>query len=862
MGTSENLILERMRSLYLERIDSGDQTLLEGGQLRGSRLSDQEVRDLREEAVLSLCRDRSVDACGRLYEESLGLDIKQAGVLLSSDPLSPDPLSSDPLSPDPLFVVGKDALTGADDRRKAGAHYTPEELVRWVTIPTLARAFRNAWSRGTLDSLDSLDSYKRFLEEITICDPAMGAGYFLIAAAREVATELAWVSIFGEPRFVTYPEWGLHVFGNGTYRCPPEVEELALEHLPSVYERSIYGVDKSAVAPQIASTLVQRIVGGREVATNFKTGDALIGLMPQDLKRERGVLFDFLEEEEGDEEERYDTELLRRMGFEKSRPPDTFHWALEFPEVFSRGGFDVVLANPPFIGDRKLREFLGPDGYEALPFLKRYYVSNRGTPDYSGFFLWRIHHLLKKDTGLVGAVVTNSITQASNYRIVFEPLITGSCFHLWGAAKSLPWPQDASVTVSLLYMSRQKPDRAFLLQPNEGDQLRVQDVPHISSHLDDLPESGALRKLKVPPIFFGGIHTRGSFSIHRQPGQDLESAIAVVPETERDVLRYYINARDLQQKRELTPSDVVIDFHEVLQEEGLKTASEQLEYLETNYPVTLSYLRERSPHSPHRKSVFEMRSGLDSYGYNKEHIKYWFLYSSAHLSLRQLLKRETEVLVAPRSSKVWAPIRIPLTHRKYPLYPSDALVVLNPEYAWASPILTSFLFELFARQRGSSLQTTFRFSATEIIPYFPWPSYSSGGQKVEAPSPEVQERLDKALDRIMTLRSTILQDPESFGLEGINGITSLYNCYDNPALTGVEIINQLRQAHEALLDEVLLLYGWDDLVASEWVFDRPWVDQSPRYVPPHSIRYAILDRLYALNITRFKDQQQREPSYV
>jgi len=30
-----------------------------------------------------------------------------------------------------------------------------------------------------------------------------------------------------------------------------------------------------------------------------------------------------------------------------------FHWPLEFPEVFARGGFDVVLGNPPFMGGLK-----------------------------------------------------------------------------------------------------------------------------------------------------------------------------------------------------------------------------------------------------------------------------------------------------------------------------------------------------------------------------------------------------------------------------------------------------------------------------------------------------------------------------
>jgi hypothetical protein len=36
-----------------------------------------------------------------------------------------------------------------------------------------------------------------------------------------------------------------------------------------------------------------------------------------------------------------------------------FHWPLAFPEVFARGGFDVVVGNPPFMGGLKISGALG-----------------------------------------------------------------------------------------------------------------------------------------------------------------------------------------------------------------------------------------------------------------------------------------------------------------------------------------------------------------------------------------------------------------------------------------------------------------------------------------------------------------------
>jgi len=37
--------------------------------------------------------------------------------------------------------------------------------------------------------------------------------------------------------------------------------------------------------------------------------------------------------------------------FERKR---FFHWFLAFPEVMSAGGFDCVLGNPPYLGDKRI----------------------------------------------------------------------------------------------------------------------------------------------------------------------------------------------------------------------------------------------------------------------------------------------------------------------------------------------------------------------------------------------------------------------------------------------------------------------------------------------------------------------------
>jgi hypothetical protein len=53
-------------------------------------------------------------------------------------------------------------------------------------------------------------------------------------------------------------------------------------------------------------------------------------------------------------------EEFRQAAWKALKGQQTFHWPLEFPEVFqNRGGFDAVVGNPPFMGGQKITGVLG-----------------------------------------------------------------------------------------------------------------------------------------------------------------------------------------------------------------------------------------------------------------------------------------------------------------------------------------------------------------------------------------------------------------------------------------------------------------------------------------------------------------------
>lgn len=101
-----------------------------------------------------------------------------------------------------------------------------------------------------------------------------------------------------------------------------------------------------------------------------------------------------LEAAESDEDwQRLETEAKERLG-----DHHPFHWSIEFPEVFERGGFDAVIGNPPYVR----QELLG----QIKPFLADAYQVFHGMADLYVYFYERGVSLLRP-SGRLSMIVTN-----------------------------------------------------------------------------------------------------------------------------------------------------------------------------------------------------------------------------------------------------------------------------------------------------------------------------------------------------------------------------------------------------------------------------------------------------------------------
>lgn len=198
----------------------------------------------------------------------------------------------------------------ASKRKKDGVFYTPKYITKYIvenTVGTLCTAQKEVFditdeayqpaTKRSRKKIDNLQAYRNWLLQLTICDPACGSGAFLNEALNFLIAEHKYVD-------------ELSAKYNRDTLLLSDVENSILEH-------NLFGVDLNEESVEIAklSLWLRTAKPNRKLNSlnnNIKCGNSLI---------EDATIA-------GDK---------------------AFDWAKEFPQVFSKGGFDVIIGNPPYV---------------------------------------------------------------------------------------------------------------------------------------------------------------------------------------------------------------------------------------------------------------------------------------------------------------------------------------------------------------------------------------------------------------------------------------------------------------------------------------------------------------------------------
>lgn len=253
-------------------------------------------------------------------------------------------------------------------RKKDGVFYTPKYITKYIVENTVGKLCdekkdelgfqeeeyfrgRKRRQKATIQKLvDVLDTYRDWLLQLTICDPACGSGAFLNQALDYLIKEHQYID-----------ELKAKVLGGGLQF--PDIENTILEN-------NIYGVDLNEESVEIAKlSLWLRTAQPRrklnDLSNNIKCGNSLI-----DSKAVAG--------------------------------DKAFHWETSFAKVFVNGGFDVVIGNPPYVSH---------DRVDNPEYLKKHYKSYQAFADLFCYF-YELGIEIVKENGLLAYITSNSFLKA------------------------------------------------------------------------------------------------------------------------------------------------------------------------------------------------------------------------------------------------------------------------------------------------------------------------------------------------------------------------------------------------------------------------------------------------------------------
>ena len=292
-------------------------------------------------------------------------------------------------------------------RKKDGVFYTPKYITKYIVDNTVGKLCtekkeelqlieeeyhteKNLQTKTKKALLDKLTTYREWLLQLTICDPACGSGAFLNQALEFLIEEHTYID-----------ELQAKLMGDSLVLS--DVEN-------SILENNLYGVDLNDESIEIAklSLWLRTAQKGRKLNSlnnNIKCGNSLID----------------------------DPEVAGDKAFS---------WEKEFPEVFAKGGFDVIIGNPPYVRVENKVDYI---------YYSDFYITSSNRIDLYSLFIERSIQLLNFNRKL-SFIVPNTFVVNLQYDKL-RKLLFDNDFHTIVDFEHQVF-QDASVDVIIFVVNK------------------------------------------------------------------------------------------------------------------------------------------------------------------------------------------------------------------------------------------------------------------------------------------------------------------------------------------------------------------------------------------------------------------------
>lgn len=268
-------------------------------------------------------------------------------------------------------------------RKAGGVYYTPEYIVRYIVKETVGKLIEGKTPEQ--------------IAEMAFADIACGSGSFLIEV-YDLLLEYHTRYYAENPKKAR----------KGETETREGKTVLSLKKRQEILTNSIYGVDIDFQATEVTqlslylklledvtkydahqfSMLKEKILP--DLRNNIVSGNSLV---------ERDRLEKNLFEDEKEDEQK------------------PMNFVDVFPRVIKRGGFDVVLGNPPYVRQESL-------GNQFKEYAKRNYSVFDSSADLYVYFFEKAHRILKAGSGLFGMICSNKFIRTKYGRPLRQFLST------------------------------------------------------------------------------------------------------------------------------------------------------------------------------------------------------------------------------------------------------------------------------------------------------------------------------------------------------------------------------------------------------------------------------------------------------
>ena len=315
-------------------------------------------------------------------------------------------------------------------RKQDGVFYTPQYITKYIVENTVGRlCSEKKHDLGIVEEeyfsdqrrqlktkqrlLDQLQKYREWLLQITILDPACGSGAFLNAALQFLMAEHKLID-----------EMEAKVAGSAIVF--QDVENSILEH-------NLYGVDINEESVEIA----QLALWLRTARPNRK-----LNSLNENIKCGNSLISD------------------PAIAGDKA-----FNWQEQFPMVFEKGGFDVVIGNPPYVRVQNLKQSEVDHYFNS-------YDTPSGKLDISILFFERGYSLIN-EKGLLSFISTSQWMQTDYGKNIRLFLSDGKLNRILDFG-SLPVFEDADTYPAIFSLSKTKNNSISYARVKSKDDLTIE----------------------------------------------------------------------------------------------------------------------------------------------------------------------------------------------------------------------------------------------------------------------------------------------------------------------------------------------------------------------------------------------------